>query len=66
MPREINVVSETVEASAQEVYEFARQRENLHRWVRAWHRPTSSWRATTGWLTHRWAASLPMKAMTLL
>ncbi|WP_457417593.1 SRPBCC family protein [Roseateles sp. P5_E7] len=33
MPREIKVVSETVAASANEVYEFARQRENLHRWA---------------------------------
>ena len=33
MPREIKVVSETVEAPAQEVYDFARRRENLHRWA---------------------------------
>jgi hypothetical protein len=33
MPREINVVSQTVAAPAYEVYEFARQRENLHRWA---------------------------------
>jgi hypothetical protein len=33
MPREIKVVSETVEAPAREVYDFARRRENLHRWA---------------------------------
>jgi hypothetical protein len=33
MPREIKVVSETVGAQADVVYEFARQRENLHRWA---------------------------------
>jgi len=33
MPREIKVVSETVAAPAATVYEFARQRENLHRWA---------------------------------
>ncbi|MDR7335802.1 SRPBCC family protein [Roseateles asaccharophilus] len=33
MPRDIKVVSETVVAPAQTVYEFARQRENLHRWA---------------------------------
>jgi hypothetical protein len=33
MPREIKVVSETVEAPAHEVYEFARQRQNLRRWA---------------------------------
>lgn len=33
MPREIKVVSETVAAPAQQVYEFARRRENLRRWA---------------------------------
>lgn len=33
MPREIKVVSETIAAPAGEVYEFARRRENLHRWA---------------------------------
>ena len=33
MPRQIQVVSETVAAPARQVYEFARQRENLHRWA---------------------------------
>lgn len=33
MPREIKVVSETVAAPAQQVYEFARRRENLHLWA---------------------------------
>ena len=33
MPREFKVVSETVAAPAHAVYEFARQRENLHRWA---------------------------------
>ncbi|KQW45381.1 MULTISPECIES: SRPBCC family protein [unclassified Roseateles] len=33
MAREIKVVSETVNAPARQVYEFARQRENLHRWA---------------------------------
>ena len=33
MPREIKVVSETVAAPARQVYEFACQRENLHRWA---------------------------------
>lgn len=33
MPREVRIVSETVDAPADQVYEFARQRENLHRWA---------------------------------
>lgn len=33
MPRAIKIVSETVAAPAHRVYEFARQRENLHRWA---------------------------------
>lgn len=33
MPREVRIVSETVDAPAHKVYEFARQRENLHRWA---------------------------------
>ena len=33
MPREIKIVSETVEAPAHTVYDFARRRENLHRWA---------------------------------
>jgi len=33
MPREIKIVSETVAAPARQVYEFARQRENLHLWA---------------------------------
>lgn len=33
MPREIKVVSQTIAAPAHEVYEFARQRENLHLWA---------------------------------
>lgn len=33
MPRDFKVVSETVAASAAAVYEFARQRENLHLWA---------------------------------
>lgn len=33
MPREIKVISETIAAPAHKVYEFARQRENLHRWA---------------------------------
>lgn len=33
MPRDINVVSETVAAPVQAVYEFARRRENLRLWA---------------------------------
>lgn len=33
MPREIKVISETIAAAAGQVYEFARQRENLHLWA---------------------------------
>ena len=33
MSREVRIVSETVDAPADQVYEFARQRGNLHRWA---------------------------------
>lgn len=33
MPREFQIVSEAVDAPAGQVYEFARQRENLHLWA---------------------------------
>jgi len=33
MPREFKIISETVAAPAHAVYEFARRRENLHRWA---------------------------------
>lgn len=33
MPREIKVISATIDAPAHAVYEFARRRENLHRWA---------------------------------
>jgi hypothetical protein len=33
MTRQVQIVSETVNAPAARVYDFARQRENLHRWA---------------------------------
>jgi hypothetical protein len=33
VPRQVKIVSESVAAPAHEVYEFARQRENLHLWA---------------------------------